>query len=70
MTKIDEVEYKRRVSAFEKEQKKLEPYHNDRRPLTSIESLLKGYKENFTGAYNDLTNYIRQFMLATLPMTS
>lgn len=58
MSKLSRTELLKFKKDFQIEYKKVEPYINNRRPLTRNVSLQVNYKEDLTRTYNTLINYI------------
>lgn len=58
MTHLSRTELKKFKKNFQVEYKKVEPYINNRRPLTKNVSLQVQYKVDLTRTYNTLINYI------------
>lgn len=60
MNELNEIEYKKRKSAFNKEFNRIEPY-NRLRELTKNENLRREYKNNIIKTYNDLTEFLHSY---------
>lgn len=64
MVKFDEVLYKKKKLAFEREWKRIEPNKESRRGLTKTVGKREEYLTDFTKAYNDVTDYLFKSYLA------
>lgn len=54
----DKTKFKKKLALFEREYNRVEPYINDRRPITTDETLRGEYKQDLIRTYNDLIDTI------------